>query len=107
MRYINIKDEWKLFFGWLVLVILLLLSGCTSSPSGAIIIPHKVYPTYSITEPLGTIHTYRTRDTQKFLESLPSIKHNKRLELYCIVHAYPEVIIKLRTGEWKVRRWKR
>jgi hypothetical protein len=98
MSYINIKDEWKLFFGWLVLVILLLLSGCTSSPSGAIIIPHKVYPTYSITEPLGTIHTYRTE---------PFIIHNKRLELYCIVHAYPEVIIKLQTGEWRVRRWRR
>ena len=24
------KDEWKLFFGWLVIVILLLLSGCAS-----------------------------------------------------------------------------
>ena len=30
MSYINMKDEWKLFFGWLVIVILLLLSGCAS-----------------------------------------------------------------------------
>ena len=98
MSYINMKEEWKLFFGWLILVILLLLSGCTSSPSGAIIIPHKIYPTYSITEPLGTIHRYRTK---------PFIVHNKRLELYCLVHVYPEVIIKLQTGEWRVRRWRR
>ena len=34
MSYINIRDEWKFFIGWLVLVILLLLSGCASvSPS--------------------------------------------------------------------------
>ena len=34
MSYINIRDEWKLFIGWLALVILLLLSGCASvSPS--------------------------------------------------------------------------
>ena len=98
MSHINIKAEWKLFFGYIVFVILLLLFGCTSSPSGAIVIPHKVYSTYSITEPFGTIHRYRTR---------PFIKHNKRLELYCLIHGYPEVIIKLRTGEWRVRRWKR
>ena len=98
MSYINIKDEWKLLIGWFVFVILLLLFSCTSSSSGAIVIPHKAYPTYSITEPLGTIHTYRTR---------PFIKHNKRLELYCFVHGYPEVIIKLRSGKWRVRRWKR
>ena len=30
MSYINIKEEWKLFIGWLLLVILLLLSGCAS-----------------------------------------------------------------------------
>ena len=30
MSYINMKDEWKLFVGWLVIVILLLLSGCAS-----------------------------------------------------------------------------
>jgi len=66
-------------------------------PSGAIIIPHKVYPTYSITEPLGTIHRYRMK---------PIIVDDKRLELYCFVHGYPEIIIKLRTGKWRVRQWK-
>ena len=30
MSYIKIKDEWKLFIGWLVIVTLLLLSGCAS-----------------------------------------------------------------------------
>ena len=30
MSYINMKDEWKLFIGWLAIVILLLLSGCAS-----------------------------------------------------------------------------
>ena len=102
------RDEWKLLILWILAVsFILIFSDCTSAPNGAINIRHTLIPTYSITEPFGTIHTYRTKDTQKFLESLPSIKHNKRLELYCIVHAYPEVIIKLRTGEWKVRRWKR
>ena len=98
MSYINIKEEWKLFWGWLILVVLLLLSGCTSSPSGAIVIPYKEKPIYSITEPLGTIHRYRTK---------PIIIDDKRLELYCIVHACPEIIIKLQTGEWRVRQWKR
>ena len=30
MSYINMRDEWKLFIGWLAIVILLLLSGCAS-----------------------------------------------------------------------------
>ena len=30
MSYIKMKDEWKLFIGWVILVILLLLSGCAS-----------------------------------------------------------------------------
>ena len=30
MSYIRMKDEWKLFIGWVILVILLLLSGCAS-----------------------------------------------------------------------------
>lgn len=28
MRYINMGEEWKLFTGWVVIVLLLLLSGC-------------------------------------------------------------------------------
>jgi len=31
MSYIKIRDEWKLFIGWAVIVILLLLSGCASA----------------------------------------------------------------------------
>ena len=31
MSYIKIKDEWKLFIAWVIIVILLLLSGCASS----------------------------------------------------------------------------
>ena len=30
MSYIKMKDEWKLFWGWIVIVALLLLSGCAS-----------------------------------------------------------------------------
>ena len=30
MSYIKMRDEWKLFIGWLAIVILLLLSGCAS-----------------------------------------------------------------------------
>ena len=30
MSYIKIKDEWKLFVAWLIITILLLLSGCAS-----------------------------------------------------------------------------
>ena len=31
MSYINMKDEWKLFIAWVIIVLLLLLSGCASS----------------------------------------------------------------------------
>ena len=31
MSYIHMKEEWKLFIAWAILVILLLLSGCASS----------------------------------------------------------------------------
>ena len=31
MSYIKMRDEWKLFIAWAILVILLLLSGCASS----------------------------------------------------------------------------
>jgi len=30
MSYIKMRDEWKLFIGWVVIVALLLLSGCAS-----------------------------------------------------------------------------
>ena len=31
MSYIKMRDEWKLLIGWIVIVALLLLSGCTST----------------------------------------------------------------------------
>ena len=31
MSYIKMRDEWKLFIAWAIIVILLLLSGCASS----------------------------------------------------------------------------
>ena len=31
MSYIQMKDEWKLFIAWVIIVVLLLLSGCASA----------------------------------------------------------------------------
>ena len=31
MSYIKMKEEWKLFIGWVIIVVLLLLSGCASA----------------------------------------------------------------------------
>ena len=41
MSYIHMKEEWKLFTGWLLLVIVLLLSDCTNAPNDRINIPYK------------------------------------------------------------------
>ena len=49
MSYIHMKDEWKLFIGWLAIVILLLLSGCAS------VAPNEKWSDESIT--LGTTLT--------------------------------------------------
>ena len=43
MSYIKIRDEWKLFIGWLVIVTLLLLSGCAS------VVPNEKWSDESIT----------------------------------------------------------
>ena len=43
MSYINMKDEWKLFIGWLVIVVLLLLTGCAS------VVPNEKWSDESIT----------------------------------------------------------
>ena len=53
------KEEWKLFTGWLLLVIVLLLSDCTNAPNGAINIPYKQPIRYELIEPLGTKHLYK------------------------------------------------
>ena len=89
MSYINIREEWKLFWGWLILVILLLASGCTSSPSGAIVIPYKPPVRYELVEPLGTKHTYREQ---------PLVGKS----YYCFIHEAPEIIWEDR-GIMKVR----
>ena len=84
MSYIHIQDEWKLFFGWLLLVLLLLSSDCTSAPS---IVP----TTYELVEPLGTIHRYR---------KMPLVGKS----YYCLTHEYPEIIYVIEDTK-RVRRW--
>ena len=48
------REEWKLFTSWFILVIILLLSDCTNAPNGAINIPYKQPIRYELIEPLGT-----------------------------------------------------
>ena len=79
------REEWKLFIGWLILVILLLLSGCTSAP---INVPPT---TYELVEPLGTKHKYRKE---------PIVDKS----YYCIVHEVPEIIYEI-DGTKRVRQW--
>ena len=83
------KEEWKLFTGWLILVILLLLSGCTNAPNGAINIPYKPPIRYELIEPLGTKHSYREQ---------PLVGKS----YYCFIHEAPEIIWEDR-GIMKVR----
>lgn len=85
MSYIHIKDEWKLFIGWLIIVFLLLASGCTSAPSTS------VPSTYELVEPLGTIHRYRKS---------PLVGKS----YYCIIHEVPEIIYVVEDTK-RVRRW--
>ena len=78
------QDEWKLFTGWLLLVLLLLSSDCTNAPS---IVP----TTYELIEPLGTTHRYR---------KMPLVGKS----YYCIIHEYPETIYVVEDTK-RVRRW--
>ena len=78
------REEWKLFWGWIVLVILLLLSGCTSAPI-------NVSSTYELVEPLGTKHKYRKE---------PIVDKS----YYCIIHEVPEIIYEI-DGTKRVRQW--
>ena len=84
MSYIHIREEWKLFIGWLIIVFLLLSSDCTSAPS---IVP----TTYELVEPLGTKHKYRKK---------PIIDKS----YYCIIHEVPEIIYEI-DGTKRVRQW--
>jgi hypothetical protein len=85
------KKEWKLFTGWILLVILLLLSDCTNAPNGAINIPYTPPITYELVEPLGTKHKYRKK---------PIVDKS----YYCLIHEAPEIIWEDR-GAMKVRQW--
>ena len=80
------KDEWKLFFSWLVIVTLLLLSECTSAPN----ITNK-YITHELIEPLGTKHKYRKK---------PIVDKS----YYCLIHEAAEIIYEL-DGVLRVRQW--
>ena len=90
MSYIHIREEWKLFIGWLIIVFLLLSSDCTSAPS---IVP----TTYELVEPLGTKHKYRKK---------PIIDKS----YYCIIHEVPEIIYVIdgtrRVRQWTGHRWR-
>jgi hypothetical protein len=79
------KEEWKLFIGWLLLVLLLLASDCTGAPS-----PSK-QNTYELIEPLGTLHRYKK-------EPLVGKSY------YCLIHEAPEIIYVIEDTK-RVRRW--
>ena len=80
------KDEWKLFFSWLVIVTLLLLSECAPAPN----ITNK-YITHELIEPLGTKHKYRKK---------PIVDKS----YYCLIHEAAEIIYEL-DGVLRVRQW--
>ena len=83
------REEWKLFTGWLLLVIVLLLSDCTNAPNDRINIPYKQPIRYELVEPLGTKHSYREQ---------PLVDKS----YYCFIHEAPEIIWEDR-GIMKVR----
>ena len=83
------REEWKLFTGWLLLVIVLLLSDCTNAPNDRINIPYKQPVRYELIEPLGTKHLYREQ---------PLVDKS----YYCFIHEAPEIIWEDR-GTMKVR----
>ena len=91
MSYINMKDEWKLFTGWVIIVTLLLLSDCTSAPIHNQVIRHGVIDYHELIEPLGTKHLYKTE---------PIVGKS----YYCINHEAPEIIYEI-DGTLRVRRW--
>jgi len=91
MSYIHMKEEWKLFSGWLILVIVLLLSDCTNAPNGAINIPYTEPIRYELIEPLGTKHLYKKE---------PIVDKS----YYCLIHEAAEIIYEI-DGTKRVRRW--
>ena len=75
MSYINIKDEWKLFWGWIILVILLLLSGCASTNQDG-----KTETHYPLLDTSFKLHKYKNN-----IQWVLFPKNDKRTE-YCSVH---------------------
>ena len=91
------KDEWKIFTGWLLLVIILLLSDCNSAPIDKQVIRHGVIDYYELIEPLGTKHLYREE---------PIVNEDKIY--YCLIHEVPEIIYRLDSDSIltkRIRRW--
>ena len=80
------KDEWKLFFSWLVIATLLLLSECAPAPN----ITNK-YITHELIEPLGTKHKYKKK---------PIVDKS----YYCLIHEAAEIIYEV-DGVLRVRQW--
>ena len=68
------KDEWKLFLGWLLIVSLLLLSDCAPVPNTT-----NKHITHELIEPLGTKHLYKKK---------PLVDKS----YYCLIHEVPEII---------------
>ena len=75
MSYINIREEWKLFWGWVILVILLLASGCSSINQKGITETH-----YPLIDTRLKLHKYKHNIQWQLF-----VKNNPRTE-YCSVH---------------------
>ncbi len=80
------REEWKMFWGYMIIIFLLLSSECTSAP---ISVPPNT--TYELVEPLGTKHKYKK-------EPLVGKSY------YCLNHEAPEIIYEI-DGSKRVRRW--
>ena len=85
------KEEWKLFTGWLILIIVLLLSDCTNAPIHNQVIRQGVIDYHELIEPLGTKHLYKTA---------PIIDKT----YYCLIPEAPEIIYEI-DGTKRIRRW--
>jgi hypothetical protein len=75
MGYINMKEEWKLFWGWFILVILLLASGCSSTNQSGTTETH-----YPLLDTSFKLHKYKHN-----IQWVLFVKNKKRTE-YCSVH---------------------
>ena len=75
MSYINMKEEWKLFWGWLILVTVLLLSGCSSTNKNGV--EEKHYP---LLDTSFKLHKYKHN-----IQWVLFVEHDRRTE-YCSVH---------------------